>query len=121
MSKTYSKPAAALLCVATVVVFAANNIQVLPLSQNESGTAASSTTNNGNQATNAFFRSLGANGRACVDCHQASSGWTITPTQIRKLFDTTGGLAPLFRLNDGANNPRADVSDLAKRRSAYSM
>jgi hypothetical protein len=121
MSKTYSKPASALLCFATVVVLAASTIQVLPLSQNESGTAASSTTNNGNQATNAFFRSLGTNGRACVDCHQANAGWTITPPQIRKLFDTTGGLAPLFRVNDGANNPRADVSDLAKRRSAYSM
>jgi cytochrome c peroxidase len=121
MFRIYSKSGTALICVVTVAAFATNNIQLLPLSQNESGTSASSTTDNGNQATNAFFRSLGTNGRACVDCHQASAGWTITPTQIRQLFDRTEGLAPLFRLNDGANSPRSDVSDLAKRRSAYSM
>jgi hypothetical protein len=31
------------------------------------------------------------------------------------------GLDPIFRLNDGANSPNADVSTAARRRAAYSM
>src|ERR1041384_2427262 len=60
---------------------------------------------------NEFFQDLGSNGRRCVSCHIPTTGWTVTPRQLQSVFNAT----------DGANSPRADVSTLAKRRSAYSM
>src|SRR6476661_1493095 len=68
-----------------------------------------------------FFQSLGTNGRKCVTCHQPSQAWSITPEGARELFDDTDGKDALFRLNDGANSPNADVSTVGKRRKAYSM
>lgn len=70
---------------------------------------------------NPFFKSLGTNGRACVTCHQAALGWTITPAFVQERFDATGGADPLFRTVDGSNSPNADVSTLDARRKAYSM
>jgi hypothetical protein len=78
---------------------------------------------------NEFFQDLGTNGRRCVTCHVPTVGWTITPAQLQKTFaETDGGayddglgLGAVFRTNDGANSPRADVSTKAKRRDAYSM
>src|SRR5262249_37904240 len=56
-------------------------------------------------------------------------GWTITPKQLKATFEETDGgayedglgLSAVFRTNDGANSPKADVSTKAKRRQAYSM
>ncbi len=71
--------------------------------------------------TNPFFQSLGTNGRSCVSCHVASTGWTISPDEVQERFKKTKGLDPIFRTVDGSNSPRADVSTVAARRSAYSM
>jgi cytochrome c peroxidase len=78
---------------------------------------------------NEFFQDLGSNGRRCVSCHVPTVGWTITPDQLKRVFDATDGgafedglgLSAVFRTNDGANAPNADVSTLHKRRQAYSM
>jgi hypothetical protein len=78
---------------------------------------------------NEFFQDLGSNGRRCVSCHLPTAGWTVTPRQLRAVFEATGGglvdadlgLGAVFRTNDGSNSPLADVSTLAKRRAAYSM
>src|SRR3954451_8330000 len=70
---------------------------------------------------NAFFKSLGTNGRACVTCHQPSAAMTITPPQVQAVFNATQGLDPLFRLNDGANGPNAQVATVDQRRAAYSL
>jgi hypothetical protein len=78
---------------------------------------------------NEFFQDLGTNGRRCVSCHVPSVGWTITPHQLKQTFEETDGgafddglgLGAVFRTNDGANSPNADVSTKAKRRQAYSM
>jgi len=78
---------------------------------------------------NPFFRDLGTNGRRCVTCHLPTAGWSLTPDQLRRVFDATAGgqvadplgLAAVFRPVDGANSPDADVSTLDKRRTAYSM
>jgi hypothetical protein len=70
---------------------------------------------------NPFFESLGTNGRACVTCHVASQGWTISAAEVRRRFDLTAGLDPIFRTVDGSNSPHADVSTVAARRRAYSM
>ena len=71
--------------------------------------------------SNPFFQSLGTNGRSCVSCHVPSSGWTITPAEIRARFDATRGLDPIFRTNDGSNSPLADISTVAARRASYGM
>jgi len=92
-----------------------------------------------------FFQSLGTNGRACVHCHIPGDAWGITPASVSFRFthplDTTNadfatsvsacpldanaqnyGLTdPIFRTNDGANSPNADVSTPQARQVAYSM
>jgi cytochrome c peroxidase len=70
---------------------------------------------------NPFFRSLGSNDRACVTCHQPADGWTVTPSSLRRRFLTSDGFDPVFRLNDGATCPNADVSSLDARRRAYDL
>ncbi len=71
--------------------------------------------------TNPFFQSLGSNDRACVTCHQPAEGWTVTPSSLRRRFLASDGFDPVFRLNDGANCPNADVSSLGARRRAYDL
>lgn len=70
---------------------------------------------------NPFFRSLGSNGRSCNSCHQQQDGWTVSVADVRKRFEATRGLDPIFRPVDGSVSPLADVSTLAARRTAYSM
>ena len=96
---------------------------------NPSGSAATFSTAGYIDLTGEFFQDLGGNGRRCVSCHLPSAGWTITPPQVREIFEKSrGGVIPdalglsaIFRTNDGSNSPNADVSTLAARRSAYSM
>ena len=71
--------------------------------------------------SNPFFQSLGTNGRSCVSCHVPASGWTLSPAELQKRFKDTDGLDPVFRTNDGSNSPKADVSTVEKRRSAFGM
>src|SRR5215813_9645980 len=72
-------------------------------------------------SSNAFFESLGTNGRSCASCHQAGDAWTVTPAHIQERFRASQGLDPIFRTNDGADCPSADVHTLQARRKAYSM
>src|SRR5690348_399093 len=58
----------------------------------------------------AFFQSLGSNGRSCASCHVPSTGWTISPPEVRDRFDKTKGLDPIFRTNDGSNSPHSNIS-----------
>lgn len=71
--------------------------------------------------SNPFFQVLGTNGRACVTCHQPADAWTVTPAHLRERFASTAGRDPIFRTNDGATCPSADVSTVAARRRAYSL
>ena len=89
--------------------------------RNDSGVVVTISTNGFIDRRNLFFRELGSNGRSCVTCHQAQEGWSITPTGVRERFDRTPGNDPIFRLNDGANSPLADVSTREAREMAYSM
>ena len=93
----------------------------LVLAPNSSGVAATFNTAGRIDSSNPFFQSLGANGRSCSTCHQAQEGWTITPQGVRERFASSHGTDPIFRLNDGANSPNADVSTHAAREKAYSM
>lgn len=88
---------------------------------NASGTSRSFSSNGALDTTNPFFQNLGSNGRACISCHQPAQGWTLTPLEVQQRFEVTGGLDPVFRLNDGAVSPLADVSTIDARRQAYRM
>jgi cytochrome c peroxidase len=71
--------------------------------------------------SNPFFQERGTNGRACVTCHQAAEGWSITPAGVQARFAETDGLDPIFRTNDGSNCEGADVSTRDARQSAFSL
>jgi cytochrome c peroxidase len=70
---------------------------------------------------NPFFLDLGVNGRRCVTCHVIEENMTITPAGVQERFRDTAGTDPIFRTNDGADSPLADVSTVGARRRAYSM
>jgi hypothetical protein len=102
-----------------------NHVPIL----NGDGWATTVSTAGGIDFGNEFFQDLGENGRRCVSCHLPTAGWGITPPQIQEIFALTqggklndgAGLGAIFRTNDGSVSPNADVSTLAKRRTAYSM
>jgi cytochrome c553 len=89
--------------------------------RNTEGSAATLLAGDGVSVNHPFFRSLGTNGRACVTCHVPAEGWSVTPAGARARFNKTQGLDPLFRTNDGATSPVADVSTVRARRSAYGL
>jgi len=105
----------------TVLISADSHLQNLRAFDDPTGKVRTFSTSGEAQVNNAFFQSLGTNGRSCASCHQASDAWTVTPEHIRARFDASGGLDPIFRTNDGANCPSADVSTLKARRESYSM
>jgi hypothetical protein len=88
---------------------------------NDSGVALTISTNGFIDRRNLFFRELGANGRSCVSCHVPAEGWSMTPKGLRERFERSDGTDPVFRPNDGANSPLADVSTRDARERAYSM
>jgi cytochrome c peroxidase len=69
---------------------------------------------------NAFFRSLGTNGRSCFTCHEPQSGWALSAESAGDRF-ADDSADPLFRLIDGAVCPTADVSSPAATANAYKL
>src|SRR5690349_4986451 len=88
---------------------------------NASGVALTISTNGFIDRRSPFFRELGANGRTCASCHVPGEGWSMTPKGLRERFEHSDGTDPVFRPNDGANSPLADVSTRRARERAYSM
>ena len=52
-----------------------------------------------------FFRALGANGRACVTCHQPADAMSLSVRSARERWEQTQGRDPLFAAIDGSNCP----------------
>ncbi|MEO8592880.1 MAG: hypothetical protein ABI759_06150 [Candidatus Solibacter sp.] len=52
-----------------------------------------------------FFEALGANGRACVTCHQPANAMSLSAETIRERWRATEGKDPLFAAIDGSDNP----------------
>jgi len=90
------------------------NLQPFP---NDSGLLATFNVNGRIDRHNAFFQSIGTNGRSCETCHQASEAFSITPPSIRERFERTKGRDPLFAPVDGANCANAKRSS----RAAHSL
>lgn len=64
-------------------------------------------------AEHPFFASLGANGRACVTCHQPADGMGLSVETIRRRWEATKGKDPLFAAIDGADCPSLPQDDAA--------
>jgi cytochrome c peroxidase len=60
---------------------------------------------------NAFFRSLGANGRSCGTCHLQANAFGLSAQSAQGVFASTGGADPLFASVDGANCPSVTAAD----------
>ncbi len=52
-----------------------------------------------------FFTPFGANGRACVTCHQPAYGMSFSAEAARALWRSSSGKDPLFAAIDGSNCP----------------
>ena len=52
-----------------------------------------------------FFEPIGANGRACVTCHQPANAMSVSVETIRERWRATNGKDPIFAAVDGSNNP----------------
>lgn len=62
--------------------------------------------------TNAFFDpGVGTAGQACATCHQPNQGFSIAVADINWAFLATNGLDPLFRPNDTADRPDANITN----------
>jgi cytochrome c peroxidase len=103
------------------MALAAGFIPNLQPYDNGSGTARTFTAVGKVDTSNPFFQSLGVNGRACVTCHDPSTGWSITPALVQQRFDATDGHDPLFRSVDGSNSPTADMATREARQTACSL
>jgi cytochrome c peroxidase len=68
--------------------------------------------------SNAFFQSLGTNGRTCNTCHRVDQGWTVSAADVQARFDVDGGMDPIFASFDGTTCPSDDVSTSSARMSA---
>ena len=88
---------------------------------NASGIVRTIDVNGALDLNNPFFKELGTNGRSCFSCHRPAQGWSITPQSVRRRFDESRGLDPIFRANDGSNCEGADLSTLPRRRAAFSQ
>jgi hypothetical protein len=53
-----------------------------------------------------FFEAIGANGRACVTCHQPANAMSVSVESIRERWRVTTGRDPIFAAIDGSDNPR---------------
>jgi hypothetical protein len=58
-----------------------------------------------------FFEPIGANGRACVTCHQPADGMTLSGRTVRERWQATAGRDPLFAAVDGMNCPHLPPGD----------
>jgi hypothetical protein len=61
-------------------------------------------------STNAFFQSLGTNGRACVTCHEPRSAWGVSAASIQQRFYMSQGNDLIFRVVDGATCDTDEVN-----------
>ena len=81
------------------------------LTTNASGQMGTVSTTGTIDASNAFFRSLGTNGRSCGTCHLEASAFGLSAQAVQAVFAATGGTDPLFAPVDGANCPSVTPAD----------
>jgi cytochrome c peroxidase len=72
--------------------------------------------------TGAFFQPLSANGRSCSSCHRPAQAWSVSADEVKARFESSMGLDPIFRANDGSNcDHNVTTRTVDGRRAAYSL
>src|ERR1041385_7490594 len=94
----------------TTLVSADSHLNNLRPFDDPTGRVRTVSTSGEAEVNNAFFQSLGTNGRSCVTCHQASDAWTVTPEHIRARFDAR---------RNGSHFQNRGWSQLSQRRRDY--
>jgi hypothetical protein len=87
-------------------------------------TVISTDATNGIDRNNPFFKSLGTNGRTCESCHKLDNTLGVSTAKINSLFNSSQGLDPIFRINDGSNAPTgffAKIGTVEERKVSFSM
>ncbi len=87
---------------ATTAAFFIPNLTPFP---DSAGAVATYNTAGTINQKNAFFQSLGTNGRSCATCHQPGQGFSLSVTGVRLTYLASRGTDPLFASVDGANCP----------------
>ncbi len=54
---------------------------------------------------NPFFTAIGANGRACITCHQPADGMSVSVTSLQERWAAKHDADPVFAAIDGSNCP----------------
>src|SRR5882757_10305748 len=85
--------------------------------QDKTGAVATFNTGGDINESNAFFQSLGTNGRSCATCHQADQAFSISAKGVLEVYERTHGEDPLFAAVDGANCP----TNTSRSREAHSL
>jgi cytochrome c peroxidase len=98
----------AVFCAAAVTV-AAFTITIPNLFPflDSTGFVSTNSTTGSFQENNAFFQSLGTNGRTCASCHVVSNGMGLSAVQAQLVYAVSHGTDPLFSAVDGAVCPTA--------------
>jgi len=63
-----------------------------------------------------FFAPIGANGRACVTCHQPADSMSLSVRSAQQRWDATGGKDPLFAAYDGSDCPTLPQGERSSHR-----
>src|SRR3954469_3086636 len=82
---------------------AANKTGDIFLSPNAAGQLGTVSTTGMIDRGNAFFQSLGTNGRSCATCHLQANAFGLSAEAAQAAFSASGGRDPLFAPVDGAN------------------
>jgi cytochrome c553 len=120
MKKILARPIAlvllsfASLCAAATIVIVIPNLKRFA---DPTGAVATFNTAGDIHENNAFFQSLGTNGRTCATCHQADQAFSISATGVQQVYERTHGKDPLFASFDGANCP----TDTSTSRGEHSL
>ncbi len=84
---------------------------------NREGFSASFSTQGKTDLQDQFFQVQGSNGRSCGTCHLPSEGWSIRPSTVRRFFEESDGLHPIFagRLDDDSQTAPMDTEEDRRR------
>ncbi|HEV2421232.1 MAG TPA: hypothetical protein VGS59_05940 [Candidatus Acidoferrales bacterium] len=93
-------------CLLSMVVVAATIPNLFPF-LDKTGFVSTYSSTGSFKENNAFFQSLGTNGRTCASCHVAANAMGLSAVQAQLVYAMSGGKDPLFSAVDGAVCPTA--------------
>ncbi len=96
----------ATFCATALTVAALTIPNLFPFLDSSGFVSTYSSTGSFNE-NNAFFQSLGTNGRTCATCHVVSNGMGLSAAQAQLVYAVSHGKDPLFSAVDGAVCPTA--------------